>query len=252
MYIIYKKNLDLSKKNPTVLYGYGSYGTNLDPEFDVYRTVLMDLGIIYCVANIRGGSEKGRPWYEDSGKYLKKKNTFYDFIDCIDYLNVKYTEPSKLGIIGRSAGGLLMGAVLNMASEKFAVALCGVPFVDVINTMSDESIPLTTGEWEEFGNPNNEKYFNYMESYSPYDNVEKKKYPLIVVTAGLWDYRVQYWEPLKWITKLRHLNRDTDNVMAILKTNMAAGHFSTTDRYEIIKERAWEFSIVCEAIGATF
>ena len=252
MYIIHKKNLDLSKTNPTILYGYGSYGTNLDPDFSVYRTALLDLGIIYCIANIRGGSEKGRSWYEDSGKYLTKKNTFYDFIDCIDYLNKNYTEPSKLGIIGRSAGGLLMGSVINMAPEKFAVALCGVPFVDVINTMIDPSIPLVVGEWEEWGNPNEKKYFKYMESYSPYDNVEKKKYPLIVVTAGLWDYRVQYWEPLKWITKLRHLNRGTENLEAILKVNMAAGHFSTTDRYEIIKERAWEFAIVCEAIGATF
>jgi oligopeptidase B len=252
MYIVHRKDLDLSKTNPTILYSYGAYGTNLDPDFSVYRTALLDLGIIYCVANIRGGSEKGRYWYEDSGKYLKKKNTFYDFIDCIDYLNETYTEPSKLGIVGRSAGGLLMGAVLNMAPEKFAVALCGVPFVDVINTMSDSSIPLTSSEWEEVGNPNEKKYFKYMESYSPYDNVKKQKYPSIIVTAGLWDYRVQYWEPLKWITKLRHLNRGTDNLKAILKVNMDAGHFSTTDRYDIIRERAWEFAIVCEVIGVTF
>lgn len=250
LYINHRKDLDLAVTNPTILYGYGSYGITIDPEFNVDRIALMDLGIIFCVAQIRGGGEKGRTWYEDEGKYLKKKNSFYDFIDCMDYLNQKgITEPSKLAIEGRSAGGLLMGVVLNMAPKKFAVALCGVPFVDVINTMCDPSIPLTMGERLEWGNPNEKKYFDYMRSYSPYDNVVKQDYPFIVVTAGLWDHRVQYWEPLKWITKLRDLNPD---INALLKTNMLAGHFSTTDRYEIIKEHAWEYAVVAEVIGIQY
>lgn len=236
-----------SESKKTILDGYGAYGINLDPRFDTIRVPLLDRGVNYCIANIRGSSVMGKTWYEDEGKYLKKKNTFYDFIDCADYLLKNgYTDSKHLAIEGRSAGGLLMGAVLNMAPEKFAVALCGVPFLDVMNTMCDPSIPLVTQEWEEWGNPNEEKFYEYMKSYSPYDNIRNVKYPKIIVTAGLWDYRVQYWEPLKWVTKLRLKSVDPD---ILLKVNMNSGHFADTARYTRLKEIAWEYTALLDIIN---
>lgn len=217
--------------NPLYLYGYGSYGINIEPYFSVSRVSLLDRGFVYAIAHIRGSSTMGRIWYEN-GKLLHKKNTFNDFITCAEYLiNEKYTNPEKLSIVGGSAGGLLMGAVLNMRPDLFKVAAAHVPFVDVINTMLDPTLPLTVIEYEEWGNPNIEKYYHYMKSYSPYDNVQTKAYPNILITAGLNDPRVQYWEPAKWTAKLRALK--TDKNLLLLKTNMGAGHGGASGRYSL-------------------
>jgi len=250
MSMVYHKDFDptLSPK-PTVLYGYGSYGACIDPTFDFKRSALLDRGIVYCIAHIRGGGEMGRTWYEDEGKYLKKMNTFTDFGDCARFLiGEKFTTNDQLAAIGRSAGGLLMGAIANMYPEIFKAIVADVPFVDVMNSMCDPSIPLTITEWEEWGNPNSDKYFAYMDSYSPYDNVVRQKYPAMLVTAGLNDPRVAYWEPAKWVSKLRFSKENSDETPLLLKTDMSAGHFSASDRYKYIKESAFEYSFIIDQI----
>ena len=234
---------------PLLLYGYGSYGACMDPTFDFKRSALLDRGIVYAIAHIRGGGEMGRYWYEDEGKYLTKMNTFTDFGDCAKFLiSAGISSADKMATIGRSAGGLLMGAMTNMYPDLFKAIVADVPFVDLMNTMCDPTIPLTVTEWEEWGNPNEAKYFDYMMSYSPYDNVVKKKYPAMLVTAGLNDPRVAYWEPAKWVAKLRELKENGDETPLYLKTDMSAGHFSASDRYKYIKETAFEFSFIINQI----
>eukprot|EP01041_Mallomonas_annulata_P008346 gene8346-17194_t len=256
--VVHHKSIQIDENNlqsggittcPTLLSGYGSYGACIDPSFDFKRLSLLDRGVVCIIAHIRGGGELGRSWYEDEGKYLTKMNTFNDFIDCAKYLiESKITTSEQLSIVGRSAGGLLMGAVANMAPELFKAVIADVPFVDVINTMSDPTIPLTVTEWEEWGNPNQEKYFQYMKSYSPYDNIQKQSYPAMLVTAGLNDPRVAYWEPAKWVAKLREMKTDSNPLF--FKTDMSTGHFSASDRYKYIKETAFEFSFLLDQIKA--
>lgn len=234
---------------PCMLYGYGSYGICMDPHFDVHILPYLDRGMVYCIANVRGGGEMGRYWYEEHGKYLTKRNTFMDFIACAEHLVEKQiTSPDKLAIEGRSAGGLLVGSVLNMRPDLFKVAVAGVPFVDVMNTMSDPSIPLTTGEWEEWGNPNDWRYFDYMLSYSPYDNVRSVPYPNIVITAGLHDPRVAFWEPAKWASKLRQHNTNANSDI-ILKMDLEVGHFSASDRYRYKREKSFDQAFVLDKLG---
>jgi oligopeptidase B len=235
---------------PVLLYGYGSYGSCMDPSFDYKRSVLLDRGVVYVVAHIRGGGEMGRGWYEDEGKYLTKQNTFLDFTDCAAHLiDTGLTSADRLAIVGRSAGGLLIGAAVNMRPELFKCAIADVPFVDVLNTMCDPTIPLTVGEWEEWGNPNEKSYFDYMQSYSPYDNVKKQAYPAMLVNGGLNDPRVPYWEPAKWVAKLRAMK--TDSNALLFKTDMSSGHFSASDRYKYIKETAVEYSFILDQLKAT-
>lgn len=201
--LVYRKGFEKNGKAPLLLYGYGSYGNSIDPYFSSVRLSLLDRGVAFAIAHIRGGQEMGRAWYED-GKLLKKKNTFYDFIDCAEYLiDENYTSSQNLFAQGGSAGGLLVGAVMNMRPDLWKGVLAGVPFVDVVSTMLDETIPLTTGEFDEWGNPKDEEYYHYMLSYSPYDNIEEKAYPNLLITTGYWDSQVQYWEPAKWIARLR-------------------------------------------------
>ena len=240
--LVYKKGMKLDGSNPLVLYGYGSYGSSMDAYFSSARLSLLDRGFVWAIAHIRGGEELGRQWYED-GKLLKKKNTFLDFIYCGKYLvNEGFTNHDKMFAMGGSAGGLLVGAVANMAPEMWRGIIAQVPFVDVVTTMLDETIPLTTGEYDEWGNPNVKEYYDYMKSYSPYDNVERKDYPAMLVTTGLHDSQVQYWEPAKWVAKLRELKTD-DNPL-YLKTNMDFGHGGASGRFEGIKEIALEYAFV--------
>ena len=214
----------------------------MDATFSSTRLSLLDRGFIFAIAHIRGGEDLGRQWYED-GKLLNKKNTFTDFIDCSKFLiEQKYTSPEHLYAEGGSAGGLLMGVVVNLAPELYHGVIAQVPFVDVVTTMLDDSIPLTTGEYDEWGNPNNKKYFKYMLSYSPYDNVKKQQYPNMYVSTGLHDSQVQYWEPAKWVAKLRTLKSDTNQLY--LDTNMDAGHGGASGRFEALKELAKEFSFL--------
>ena len=242
--MVYSKKLKKDGSNPLLLYAYGSYGHSMDATFSSTRLTLLDRGFIFAIAHIRGGEDLGRQWYED-GKLLKKKNTFTDFIDCSKFvIEQKYTSPEHLYAEGGSAGGLLMGAIVNLAPELYHGIIAQVPFVDVITTMLDESIPLTTGEYDEWGNPNVKKYYNYMTSYSPYDNVKKQKYPNMYVSTGLHDSQVQYWEPAKWVAKLRNLK--TDNSVLFLDTNMAAGHGGASGRFEAIKELAKEYSFLLD------
>ena len=230
----------LPHPSPLLLYGYGSYGYSMDATFSSLRLSLLDRGFIYVIAHVRGGEDLGRNWYED-GKLLQKKNTFFDFIDCAKYLiSNNYTSPEHLYANGGSAGGLLMGAVSNYAPEFFHGIVADVPFVDVVTTMLDDSIPLTTGEYDEWGNPDEKEFYDYIKSYSPYDNVEAKNYPNLLITAGLHDSQVQYWEPAKWTAKLRELKTD-DNIL-LLKTNMDAGHGGASGRFESLKETALEFA----------
>ncbi len=245
--LVHKKGAQRDGKAPLYLYAYGSYGLNSEPHFDTARLSLLNRGFTYAIATIRGGSEMGEQWH-DQGKMLHKKNTFTDFIDAAQYLvNQKYTSPDRLVIMGGSAGGLLMGAVTNMRPDLFKVVIAKVPFVDVMNTMLDPSLPLTVTEYEEWGNPNEAKYYNYMRSYSPYDNVQRKAYPNMLVTAGLNDPRVSYWEPAKWVAKLRTMKTD-DNTL-LLKTNMGSGHFGASGRYERIKETAFEYAFILKMLG---
>ncbi len=244
--VVYKKEFHASEINNAklMLYGYGSYGACMEPSFNSRILPMLNRGMVYCIAHIRGGSEMGRHWYEDLGKYLTKKNTFEDFCDCAEFLIKKnWTSPENIAIEGRSAGGLLIGAVLNMRPDLFKVAIAGVPFVDVMTTMSDPSIPLTIVEWEEWGNPNEEKYHKYMESYSPIDNVTEQKYPNILITAGLHDPRVAYWEAMKWCATLREKATE-DSGFILLKTDIEAGHFSASDRYKYIREKAFEYAFL--------
>jgi len=244
--LVYKKGLVKNGENPLVLYGYGSYGNSIDAYFSTARLSLLDRGFVWAIAHIRGGEEMGRQWYED-GKLLKKKNTFYDFIACAEYLvNQKFTNNRKMFAIGGSAGGLLVGAVANMAPHLFRGIVAQVPFVDVVTTMLDESIPLTTGEYDEWGNPNEKEYYDYILSYSPYDNVEAKDYPAMLVTTGLHDSQVQYWEPAKWVAKLRELKTD-DNPL-YLKTNLDYGHGGASGRFEPFKEVALEYAFMLDLI----
>ena len=245
--LVYKKDAWNGAATYCHLYGYGSYGHTIEPDFSTTRLSLLDRGMVYAIAHVRGEEIYGRSWYED-GKFLNKKNTFTDFISCAKHLIANnYTQPEKMSMEGRSAGGLLMGAVLNMAPELFSVALAGVPFVDVVNTMLDESIPLTTGEFEEWGNPMDETYYHYMLSYSPYDNVAAQNYPATLVTAGLNDPRVQYWEPAKWVAKLR--DQKTDDNALLLHMHMGAGHFASSGRYAYLKDLAFDYAFVLDQLG---
>ncbi len=240
--LVYKKGMKRDGSNSLVLYGYGSYGSSMDAYFSSARLSLLDRGFIWAIAHVRGGEELGRQWYED-GKMLNKRNSFLDFIYCGKYLVKEgFTCHDRMFAMGGSAGGLLVGAVANMAPEMWRGIIAQVPFVDVVTTMLDESIPLTTGEYDEWGNPNIKEYYDYMKSYSPYDNVERKDYPAMLVTTGLHDSQVQYWEPAKWVAKLREMKTD-DNPL-YLKTNMDFGHGGASGRFEGIKEIALEYAFL--------
>ena len=247
MAIVYKKGLKKNGKSPALLYSYGSYGSSSDVYFSPAYYSLIDRGFVFAVAQIRGGSDLGEQWYED-GKLLKKKNTFTDFIACAEKLITdKYTSPQGLAAMGGSAGGLLMGAVANMRPDLFNTIVASVPFVDVINTMLDTSLPLTTQEYEEWGNPNEEEYYKYMLSYAPYENVTAQNYPNILATGGLNDSQVGFHEPAKWVAKLRSLK--TDNNIVLLYTNMDSGHGGATGRYDRIKETAFEWAFMLNRSG---
>ena len=244
MSVVYRKGLKKNGKNPVLQYAYGSYGMSMDPYFSSTRLSLLDRGFVYVIAHIRGGEDLGRQWYED-GKLLKKRNTFTDFIDCSKYLIAeKWTSPEHLYAEGGSAGGLLMGAVANMAPSLYNGIIAQVPFVDVMTTMLDDTIPLTTGEYDEWGNPNDKKYYDYMLSYSPYDNVKAQDYPNMYVATGLHDSQVQYWEPAKWVAKLRVTK--TNDKQLFLDTNMDAGHGGASGRFEALKELAKEFAFLLD------
>lgn len=240
--LVYRKGVSLNGKNPCLIYAYGSYGISSNPAFSSDRLSLLDRGFVFAIAHIRGGQEMGRYWYED-GKLLKKKNTFTDFIDAAEYLvQLGYTSPDYLCVMGGSAGGLLMGAILNMRPDLFKAVVAHVPFVDVVTTMLDTSIPLTTSEYDEWGNPNNKEYYDYMLSYSPYDQVKKQNYPAILVTTGLHDSQVQYFEPAKWVARLRDYKTD-DNIL-LLKINMEAGHGGVSGRFQRYRETALVYAFL--------
>ncbi|WGD34416.1 S9 family peptidase [Olleya sp. YS] len=247
MSIVHRKDIVINGQNPVLQYAYGSYGSTIDPYFSSIRLSLLDRGFIYVITHVRGSEYLGRPWYE-SGKLLTKINTFTDFIDCSKYLiDNKYTSKAHLYAMGGSAGGLLMGVIINMNPELYNGVIAAVPFVDVVTTMLDDSIPLTTGEYDEWGNPNDKDYYFYMKSYSPYDNVEAKAYPNLLVTTGLHDSQVQYWEPAKWVAKLRNLK--TDNNLLLLKTDMDTGHGGASGRFEALKEVALEYAFLFNLEG---
>jgi len=244
MSVVYHKDTKLDGNSPLLQYAYGSYGHTLDPNFSTIRLSLLDRGFIYVIAHVRGGEYLGRNWYED-GKLLKKKNTFTDFVDCSKFLiEKKYTSAAHLYASGGSAGGLLMGVVLNIAPELYKGVMAAVPFVDVVTTMLDETIPLTTGEYDEWGNPNDKTYYEYMKSYSPYDNIKEQEYPNIYISTGLHDSQVQYWEPAKWIAKLRAYK--TDSNLLLLDINMDAGHGGASGRFESLKEVAKEYAFLLD------
>jgi len=245
--LVYRKGLEKNGDNPLLLYGYGSYGSTMNASFSSVRLSLLDRGFVYAIAHIRGGQEMGRYWYEE-GKLLKKKNTFTDFIDCGEHLIAeKFTNPDMLFAQGGSAGGLLMGAIVNMRPDLFKGVIAAVPFVDVITTMLDTNIPLTTGEFDEWGDPNKKEYYDYMLSYSPYDNVEAKDYPVMLVTTGLHDSQVQYFEPAKWVAKLRALK--TDNNILLLDTDMESGHGGASGRFRRYNRTALQYAFVLDQVG---
>jgi oligopeptidase B len=245
--LVYRKGMTRNGNNPLYLYGYGAYGISMDPWFSSNRLSLLDRGFIFAIAHIRGGGELGRYWY-DEGKLRDKVNTFTDFIACAEHLiDQGYTSSKRLAISGGSAGGLLIGAVVNMRPDLCEVAVANVPFVDIMNTMLDESIPLTVVEYEEWGNPNEKKFFDYMLSYSPYDNVKKQAYPNMFITGGLHDTRVQYWEPAKWTAKLQANNTGHNRIL--LKTNMGAGHGGKSGRYDYLRDLALEYAFVLDCFG---
>jgi len=247
MSIVYRKGIQLDGSNPALIYGYGSYGATMDPYFSITRLSLLDRGFVYAIAHVRGSQYLGRPWYED-GKLLNKKNTFTDFNSCAEFLIEQgYTSNDKLFAMGGSAGGLLMGAIANMRPDLYKGIVAAVPFVDVVTTMLDESIPLTTGEFDEWGNPKDSIYYEYMLSYSPYDQVKAHNYPAMLVTTGLHDSQVQYWEPAKWVAKLRDMK--TDNNVLLLHTNMEAGHGGASGRFEALKETAMEYAFIFQQLG---
>jgi oligopeptidase B len=245
--VAYKSGFKHDGTAPMLLYGYGSYGISIDPTFSSDRLSLLDRGMVYAIAHIRGGGDLGKPWHE-AGRMLGKKNTFTDFIAAAEHLIAeKYTSPDRLAIMGGSAGGLLMGAVTNMRPDLFHAVVANVPFVDALNTELDASLPLTVGEWEEWGNPAQKEYYDYIKSYAPYENVESKEYPKILVTAGLNDPRVSYWEPAKWVAKLRAMKKD--DRLLLLKTQMGSGHFGASGRYERWKETAFNYAFILNALG---
>ncbi|WP_291855182.1 S9 family peptidase [Marinilabilia sp.] len=245
--LVYRKGIDPEGNNPLLLYGYGSYGNTIEPYFSSARLSLLDRGFVYAIAHIRGGQIYGREWYEE-GKMMKKKNTFTDFIDCAHFLiNKKYTTSEKLYAMGGSAGGLLMGAIINMEPELFNGVVAAVPFVDVVTTMLDETIPLTTGEYDEWGNPNIKEHYDYILSYSPYDNIEPRNYPNLLVTTGLHDSQVQYWEPAKWVAKLRDVNLSEN--LILLETNMEAGHSGASGRFRRYRETALDYAFLLKLEG---
>ncbi|KAK9766774.1 hypothetical protein K7432_003881 [Basidiobolus ranarum] len=256
--IVYKTSMFKGDgSNPCMLYGYGSYGLSMDPDFTSSIFSYVDRGFVYAIAHIRGGSEMGRKWYEVEGKFMHKKNTFNDFVACAEALiDQKYTSPSRLAIEGRSAGGMLMGCVINLRPDLFRAAIAGVPFVDVINTMMDASIPLTIAEYEEWGNPEDEATFDYMLSYSPYENIARGvKTPNILIRAGLNDPRVSYWEPAKWAAKLREYGAegaegDSDKRVILNKTSMGSGHFGLSGRYDYLKDKALEYAFIIRYVGS--
>ncbi len=242
--LVYKKSLKKETGNPLLLYGYGSYGATIDPYFSISRLSLLNRGFVYAIAHVRGSEYLGRPWYED-GKMFHKRNTFTDFIACSEHLiKENYTTASHLYASGGSAGGLLMGAIMNMAPQLYKGILSAVPFVDVVSTMLDDSIPLTTGEYDEWGNPNNKESYEYMLSYSPYDQVVAQEYPNVLVTTGYHDSQVQYWEPAKWVAKLREL-KTNDNLL-LFKTDMKSGHSGASGRYDALKEVAIDFAFLLD------
>jgi oligopeptidase B len=245
--LVYKKGLKKDGSNPALLYGYGSYGSSANPAFSPYRVSLLDRGFIYAIAHIRGGSDLGRTWHDD-GKMLRKKNTFTDFVACAEaVIEQGYTSKERLAAMGGSAGGLLMGAVVNLRPDLFRAVVAMVPFVDVLNTATDPTLPLTVIEYEEWGNSNLKEYFDYIRSYSPYDNVQKREYPHMLITAGLNDPRVSYWEPAKWTAKLRSM-KTSDNLL-LLRTNMASGHGGASGRYDRWKETAQDYAFLLHVLG---
>jgi oligopeptidase B len=245
--LVYRKGFVQDGSTPLLMYAYGSYGYSTDASFSSSVISLLDRGFVYAIAHIRGGSEMGRYWYED-GKLLKKKNTFTDFNDCAQFLiDEKYTSSTKLFAMGGSAGGLLMGAILNMKPDLYKGVIAAVPFVDVVTTMLDETIPLTTFEWDEWGDPRKKEYYDYMLSYSPYDQVKAINYPNILVTTGLWDSQVQYWEPSKWVAKLRDMK--TDKNILVMDCNMAGGHGGASGRFERYRITALEYSFILDLAG---
>ena len=245
--LVYRKGFEKNGKAAMLQYGYGSYGASMDPGFSVTTVSLLDRGMVYALAHIRGGQEMGRAWYED-GKLLHKQNTFTDFIDVTDALVKQgYAAPDRVAALGGSAGGLLMGAIANMAPDKYRVILSQVPFVDVVTTMLDASIPLTTNEYDEWGNPEQKQYYDYMLSYSPYDNLKAQAYPATFVGTGLWDSQVQYWEPAKYVARLRDLN--TSKAPVVFRINMEAGHGGKSGRFRKYREQAEMYSFMLEQLG---
>ena len=245
--MVYRKDLDPKKKNPLLLYAYGSYGASMPDGFSSNRFSLIDRGVTYAIAHIRGGGEMGKEWHEQ-GRMMTKKNTFTDFIDVADYLVKEgYTSKEKLAVSGGSAGGLLIGAVVNMRPELFKAAMAYVPFVDVINTMLDATIPLTTQEYIEWGNPNEKDAYLYMKSYDPYSNVRKTAYPAMLVRTSLNDSQVGYWEAAKWVARLRANKTDQNNLL--LRVNMGAGHGGASGRYDKLKEDAHDYAWLLAQLG---
>ncbi|MEX2264026.1 MAG: S9 family peptidase [Bryobacteraceae bacterium] len=246
--LVYRKGLKKTGTHPLLQYAYGSYGHSLDANFNPFVVSLLDRGFVYALAHIRGGEDLGRQWYDD-GKLLKKKNTFKDFIACTEYLvREKYADPKRVYALGGSAGGLLMGAVMNMRPDLYHGIVAAVPFVDVVTTMLDDTIPLTTFEYDEWGNPSEQTYYEYMHSYSPYDQVEAKAYPNLLVTAGLHDSQVQYWEPAKWVARLRAVKKDNNRLL--MYTNMVAGHGGASARYKRYEETALQYAFLLDLAGA--
>ena len=245
--IVYKKGIEKNGNNPLLIYGYGSYGSSIEPYFSSVRLSLLDRGFVFAMAHVRGGEELGREWYED-GKLLNKMNTFNDFIACTQFLiDQKYTSPEKCFAMGGSAGGLLMGAIVNISPELYKGVIAAVPFVDVITTMLDESIPLTTGEYDEWGDPREKEYYDYILTYSPYDNVQALDYPAMLVTTGWHDSQVQYWEPAKWVAKLREIKSGDD--LLLLWTNLDYGHGGASGRFKRYKETALEYAFLLDQAG---
>jgi oligopeptidase B len=247
MSVVYRRGLELNGANPALVYGYGAYEIPSDPMFDGARLSMLDRGFVYAIAHVRGGGELGREWYED-GKFLNKTNTFEDFIACARLLVAKgYTSPARMAIRGRSAGGLLIGAVLNATPELFRCAVAQVPFVDALTTMLDDTVPLTTNEYEEWGDPNDLEFYEYIKSYSPYDNVQPAAYPAVLATAGINDPRVPFWEPAKWVAKLRSVSLSERPIL--LRTEMASGHSGPSGRYESWREEAFVTAFVVDQVA---
>ncbi len=245
--LVYRKSLRKGAPQPLLLYGYGSYGIPIDPYFRASRISLLDRGVVFAIAHVRGGGDRGRTWYE-AGKLLHKKNTFTDFVACAESLvRRRFTAPDRLVIQGGSAGGLLMGAVVNMRPDLFRAVVSQVPFLDVVTTMLDESLPLTVGEYLEWGDPHKERYYRYMRSYSPYDNLKRGAYPAMLVETSLNDSQVMYWEPAKYVAKLRTLKTDSNPLL--LKTIMEAGHGGASGRYDALRELAFTYSFILDQVG---